>query len=405
MNYIQQYIELIDSYPFVIRVAMYFILFNIIVTILFMGITMLLRRKFRLNNERLDKLKPQHIDFLKDIFQQESNPSVEEIAERYQEKFGKQNHKNYPALIAALEQMVVVRPDLLDHPRYETVLSALRVEEYLGKSVRSTEVRKRLSTFHSLSILGLSAPDSSILPYAHSKNQMLKREARNTYVGISNHDPFKFFNKTDGDFNQWDEINLMSQIEQHHKDNLPNFSTWIKYSKNKSHLIFIVKAVAHFKQYSSVPSIIDLLDYEDEDVRLEAINALGQMQIHDAEPKLMQDYVNQTVVCQDAIIEAMSQIKSGKALHFMEEAFHATTNLESKKLIAEAIYRYSPEGQHFINGLYNHEDAFTRLVLDHIKNPLIPSKLKGDLYSKIDVKEPLEINLANNVELSTNQQY
>jgi len=382
MSYIQQYLELIPSFPFVIQVSLWFIFINAIAIIIFMGSAVLIRRNKRLTEELERELYPKNINFLTEVFNSDEDYTESEVLDRYTKevkkliKKEKLQKKIYPALITALEDMINKDAKILQNKNYMSVIRGLRIEEYLLKKLNFTNVRVRLRTFQTLSVLDLTAPDSTILPYTHSRNTSLRRESRSSYVAISNNDPFKFFDQADNSLNQWDSISLMQRLEMHHKNNLPNFNKWIKYSRNTSQLLFIIKAVSHFNQTSSASALIELLDSENHEVRREAITALGDMRIAEAEQPMMEMYRNQPQSCQDAIVASLLSINSGKALGFLESAYEEVNNLESKKLIAEAIYKYSDEGKAYIQELFHIEKGFNRLILEHIKNPLIPSRLK-----------------------------
>lgn len=383
MNYIQQYLELIPSFPFVIQIALWFIFINTFAIIIFMISAVFIRRNKRLTDELERELYPQNVKFLKEVFKSDENYAEYEVFNRYisevknVSKKGKLQKKIYPTLISSLEDIVKDDTSTLSNKNYMTVIRGLKIEEYLLSKLNFTNTRTRLRTFQTLSVLDLTAPDSTILPYTHSSNTFLRKESRSSYVAISNNDPFKFFDQADNSLNQWDSISLMQQLETHHKHNLPNFNKWIKYSKNTSQLLFVIKAAAHFNQTSSASALMELLDNENHEVRKEAINALGDMRIMEAERPMMEMYRNQPQSCQDAIVGALLSINSGKALGFLELAYEEVNNLESKKLIAEAIYKYSDEGKAYIQELSFTEKGFNKLILEHIKNPLIPSRLNA----------------------------
>lgn len=379
INYLEQYLELIPSFPFVIQVALYFIFINTLAIVIFVVSACIIRRNKRLADNLEQELYPKYIAFFNEILNSGETYTEEEVYTRYVDSFGKAgklNKKTYPPLIATLEEMVKKNPHILSDKNYPNLVKGLKIESHLLKKLDFSNTRIRLRTFQTLSILDLTAPDSSILPYTHSRNAFIRKESRNSYIAISNNDPFKFFDQADNSLNYWDNISLMQQLEMHHKNNLPNFSKWIKYSRNKSQLLFVIKAVAHFNQASSGSALIEMLHTEDHDVRKEAIIALGEMSITEAEEPMIEMYRDQPQNCQNAIIEAVLSINSGRALDFLKSAYKEVGNLDSKKLIAEALYKYNDEGKAHIQELYHIEKGFNKLILDHIKNPLIPSRLR-----------------------------
>lgn len=376
MSYLEQYFELIPSFPFVIQVALYFIFINAVLSISFALSIYLLRKQKHKAESIEEELYPKQRAFVAKILNNEASSYPDEISQQYQKEVGKLNKKTYPPLIAVMEDIIKEDPAVLSNKNYDFLIKGLRIEEYLFKKLSFSNTRTKLRTFQSLSILNLTAPDSSILPFTYSKNFSLKKESRNSYIGISNHDPFKFFDVSDNKLNYWDQINLMQQLEHHHKNNLPNFSRWIKYSGNKSQLTFIIKAVAHFKQTTAIPSLIHLLDAEDHEIRKEAILALGELRALEIEEELKTMYNDQPLICQNAIIEAVFMMKSGQSLDFLKATYQEVNNLETKKLIAEAIYTYNDEGKAYLQEMYETEKGFDKLILEHVKNPLIPLRFR-----------------------------
>ncbi|MGV3546049.1 MAG: HEAT repeat domain-containing protein [Pedobacter sp.] len=377
INAIQQYLELISSYPFVLQVALYFIFFNSITAITFVASIYLIRGRKDKEERIEEELYPLQRKFVLERLSEEEILISEAVLSDYTEQIGKLNNKTYAPLITAIEDLIKSDESVIANKNYRNIIRGLKIEEFLVKKLDFSNTRERLRTFQSLSIMDLTVPDSSILPHTYSKNPFLRKESRSSYLAISNHDPFKFFDQQDNNLNFWDQINLLEQLEAHHKHNLPNFSKWILYSKNSSQLSFIIKAVAYFNQTISVPSLVNLIDTEDHEIRKEAIVALGEMRIFDVEDKLKTIYYHQPVICQNAIIEAILSINSGDSLDFLKSIYSGANNLDTKKLIAEVIYKYNTEGKMYIESLYAKETGFNRLIIEHIKNPLIPSRLKS----------------------------
>jgi hypothetical protein len=398
MNYIQQYLELIPSFPFVIQVALWFIFVNAIAILVFMLVAVFIRRSKRLEDELVRELYPQNIKFLQEVFNSSISYSEAEVFNKYSAevenatKKDKLKKKAYPALISAVEDLITKDNDLTENKNYHPVILGLKIDEYLFKKLTFTSVRNRLRIFQTLSILGLTAPDSALLPFTHSRNLMLRRESRSSYVAISNNDPFKFFDQADNSLNQWDTISMMQQLENHHKDNLPSFSKWIKYSQNPSQLLFVIKAAAHFNQTSAAPALLENLEHDDRVVRKEVITALGDLRIAEAEQPMMEMYRDQPEDCQNAIVTAVLSIKSGSALSFLEKAYEQSTKLETKKVIAEAIYSYDAAGEDYVRNMLHTKMGFERLILEHVKNPLIPKQLRPNIKASAAASSNLNFN-------------
>ena len=315
--------------------------------------------------------------------------SAYEVNNVFIETFGRINNRSYMSIIPSLEDVIDNEKSLLKKPNYRSIIKGLKIDSFLERKLDFADTRTRLKAFHSLSRLEITISDSKMLLHTYSKNESLRKESRASYVGVSNNDPFKFFDLVNG-LNHWDQINLMQQLELHHKDNLPNFSKWIKYSNDPTQTVFFIRMVSHFKQLTSVGALIDVLEDHDHVIRVEAILAIGKMQLKEVEPQLIDMYYHQPLSCQNAIIEAIAYINSGEALGFLKNAYSEISDLDSKRLIAEVIYLYNEEGEEYFNLLFKKEEGFDLLTLEHVKNPLIPSALRNYVKARNKVKGGVE---------------
>jgi hypothetical protein len=375
-DYFEHFWISLSSFPIIIQIAIFFIFFSSIVTIVLMCSVFFVRDGKKKNQAIVRELRPKMFSFLRNILIAKDEYSDVEVYNLFVESFGPLNKKAYLSLIPTLEDVVKQEQQYVGCDNYQNIIKGLKIDSHLEKRLDFSSTRMRLRAFQSLSRLELTISDSKILPHTYAKNASLRKESRASYVGISNNDPFKFF-EIDSDMNEWDQISLMQQFVLHHKNNLPNFSKWIKYSKNQAQIKFFIKVAAHFNQTTAAGTLIELLDSPDHSIRKEAILALGQMHIEEVEARLVKMYFTQPLACQDAIIETLSYLNTGKSLGFLKMAYEMANNSDSKKLIAEVIYLYGKMGRKLFEDLLLTETDFNLLILKHVKNPLIPTALKN----------------------------
>lgn len=375
-DYFEHYWMALSSFPFVIQVAIFFIMFSCIATLTLMSFVFVVRRDKERREKIVLELRPKIFAFLRNIVTSKDVYTDTEVYSLFTENFGNLTKKIYISLIPTLEDVVKQEKHQLVEENYDNVIIGLKVDDYLEKRLDFSNTRVRLRAFQSLSRLGLTISDSKILPHTYARNSSLRKESRASYVGVSNNDPFKFFDQ-ENNLNQWDQISLLHQFVAHHKDNLPNFSKWIKYSKDNGQIVFFIKLVAHFKQTTSLNTVIEFLTHENHAVRKEAILTLGKMQVREVENRFVKMYFTQPFICQTAIIEAISFINSGKQIGFLKNAYEMANNHELKKLVAEVIYLYGKTGKTLFDELCKKEEGFNLLILKHVQNPLIPSVLRN----------------------------
>jgi len=384
-NYILKYIEYlwisINSFPVIIRISIYFIFFSCLL-IIFFFLGVFLTRKVKNKHENLIKeIQPKIIDFFNKILYSDKLYEKGSVLQLFNERFRDIKTKNKKTIISSLEKIIDDDNDILFSKNYKILISDLDIVEILEKNIDSSNNKVRFKSIQTFSKLNLTISDSKILPHTYSNKENLYKEARSSYVTISNNDPFKFFDE-EYELNEWDQINLLHQFRLHHKDKLPNFSKWIKYSKNKSQISFFIKMIRIFKQKSSIFSLLELLNNDDITIRAETIKAIGELEYQSSEAQLIKMYDNEPFLCQKEIIKALSHFKIKKGIPFLKEAyFNASTN-ELRKVIAEVIFLYGVEGKQLFKKLKKQESGFNLLILKHIENPLIPSELKNSLSKK-----------------------
>ncbi len=380
LSFIEHYKILLGSFPLVIQIAIVMIALNAIVTISLFAITFFMRRKKARASKMYEKFSPKIKALVSEVLESKELYSEQEIDNLYFKKIGKLTKSSYVAIIPVMEDMTHEKPSIMESKNYTALIRGLKIDEFLEKRISYSNTNKRMRAFQTLSRLNITVSDSKILPHTYSNDDRLRKESRTSYVGISKNDPFKFFDIGNANLNYWDQIALLKQFEAHHGDNLPNFSKWIKYSDDNSQIIFLVRAVTYFNQVESADVLVDLLKTDNHKVRKVAIIALGRMGVASAEEELKKIYHTQPADCQDAIIEAIAYIGSGKSLEFLKKAFFDANNPDAKRLVAEAIYIYGEEGKKCFEELSascTACDEFSHLIFEHVKNPLIPSSLKG----------------------------
>jgi len=390
MNTIINYIDYIfitaSAYPMIIQIAIFFIFFNTILGLFLFFYMIRVRRKKRKMDERIEKIQSKTEDLFLDILISEENISNYEIIEKFETEVEKFTPKSIETIALALENLVLKNRTLRLSKNFIPIIDSFDLLNHLEDSMNAYNTKKRLNVFQTLSNLELTVSDSKILPHTYSKDKSIKRGSRSSYLAVSKNDPFKFFETNrESDLNEWDQISLMQQFEIHHKENLPDFSQWIKYTKQKSQIIFFVRMTAHFKQTNSVDTIAELLNNDDHDIRREAILAMGTLNYSTIEPKLLKIFYSQPEICQRAIVQTITLFNTGLAFEFLKNAYESVSNTETKLLLAESLYLYKPLGLQYFRNKIQKEEGFNKLIMQHVENPLINSELK-DAMEKISSK-------------------
>lgn len=376
INYIDYLLITVGGYPLVIQVAVFFIVVNSILGIIIYANFAVVRRKKYFRELQIKKNQSQIKTFFLEILNNDHELTELEILEQFQDKVGQPTKRGFRSVVGALEDIITQDRSYRKAVNFNKIINSFKIIDDLESRLDFSDKMTRLRIFQALSHLELTISDSKILPHTYSKDFSMRQESRSSYMGVSKNDPFKFFESAaSSKLNDWDQIVLMQQFSLHHKNSLPDFSKWMKYSKEPTQIIFFSKMVAHFDQKNSAPTLEALLDHEDHNVRKEAVLALGRMKYAQVEPKLLEIYHYQPTICQDAIVETILYLQTGKAIDFLKHAYESVTNFKSKMLLAEVLLLYGNKGRNYFEQKLKEEEGFNKLILLHVQNPLIKSGL------------------------------
>ena len=210
-----------------IQVAIYFTFLSGIFVLFFLLAIFLTRKKKNTIEKRIKKYQPKMISFYNKILNSKENYSKEEVLQMFNKQFGDIKSEKNKIMIPSLEKVIHNKESVIYSANYKNLILGLGIVDILEKNIDSTSNEKKFKSIQTFSKLNLTISDSKILPHAYSNKKYLYKEARSSYVTISNNAPFKFFDE-EYELNKWDQINLLHQFKLHHKDKLPNFGKWIK---------------------------------------------------------------------------------------------------------------------------------------------------------------------------------
>ncbi|MDG1396887.1 MAG: HEAT repeat domain-containing protein [Polaribacter sp.] len=329
------------------------------------------RRHYRFQ-KILENSVPEIIKLFEDVLFTNKNFNEQEIFTKFENTV---NEVNRESLDIGVGILVDFKNEGRDSEKFPVIISALGIIEHLERKFDSRSNREKMNAFQEAFILDLNKFDSKILRYAYSKNKLIRSEARNSHLALSSNDPYRFFDEFDRNLSKWDEIELMQYLQlQKERGNLEGLGKWINYSKNDSLVIFLIKMVGFFKQKGINEILIEKLEDDNSLVRAEAIKTLGELNISETEQELIDRYYTEPENCQVAIVKSIRKFNTGKSLKFLEEIFNDSNNIDTKKIIADAILNYSYEGKIAFQNLKNTLKGFDLIILKHIETPLIKYK-------------------------------
>lgn len=366
------FIYKIKTFPLIIQITIVLTIVFIVATIALMVTIYTIRRRHNRMEKTLKNSVPEIVKLFDDILFTEKNYTEQEIFTKFEDIVDEVNRESLDIAVGVL---VDFKNDGRESEKYPLIISSLGIIEHLERKFDSRSNSEKIDAFQEAFVLDLNKFDSKILRYAYSKNKMIRSEARNSHLALSSNDPYRFFDEFDRNLSKWDEIELMQYLQlQKERGNLEGLGKWINYSKNDSLVVFLIKMVGFFKQKGIDEILIEKLEDDNELVRAEAILTMGELGINETEQDLIDRYYTEPEICQVAIVKTVKKFNSGKALKFLQQIFTDSNNIDTKKIIAEAILNYSYEGKIAFQNLKNTLKGFDLTILNHIETPLIKYK-------------------------------
>lgn len=331
VDFLYSFYAKLTSYPFIIQLCIVFILGCILLFSAFMSILSFVRYLYNKKIRTEGKYAP-IIDelLLKYLFDDEKEYSEADIYTEFTDKVGRLK-KNIIELI--IDRLIKCKNSFnfkVNEP-YLRLVNALGIEKYIEKGLDFSTGAEKMNRIRQLSNLSITASESKIIPFTYSGNSNLRKESRSSYVRLSKNDPFKYFDEPKESLNNWDQINILKNLMSIENTIIPNFSKWIAYSKNDSIVSFSIKMCAYFKQRESIPALVGMLKNENQELRSQAIKALGELLATEYEDTLVAMYPNEPDTCQIEIIRAIGKFNSGNSLGFLQQAYKDNLSTETKK--------------------------------------------------------------------------
>ena len=366
------FIYKIKTFPLIIQITIVLTIVFIIATLALMITIYTIRRRHNRLQKTLKNSVPEIVKLFDDILFTDKNYTEQEVFTKFEDIVDEVNRESLDIAVGVL---VDFKNDGRESEKYPLIISALGIVEHLERKFDSRSNSEKIDAFQEAFVLDLNKFDSKILRYAYSKNKMIRSEARNSHLALSSNDPYRFFDEFDRNLSKWDEIELMQYLQlQKERGNLEGLGKWINYSKNDSLVVFLIKMVGFFKQKGIDEILIEKLEDDNELVRAQAILTLGELNIDETEQELIDRYYTEPEICQVAIVKTIKKLNTGKSLNFLQNIFQDSNNIDTKKIIAEAILNYSYEGKIAFQNLKNTLTGFDQTILKHVETPLIKYK-------------------------------
>ena len=257
----------------------------------------------------------------------------------------------------------------LDH-----IIDYYNGKAYLEKELKKANLKNKIIAMQFVLELRVNIAESVISAFLYHKKSDLRKLARLTYIFISNHDPFRFFDEEfDKNFTELDKIKIHN-ILQRRKDKIqPNYAQWIERTKNINLKCFLVYEIGYYKQQENINYLKKLLtETAESKLKKEIILTLAKLNSSQMEEELVDNFNHGNIEVKQSVIENINIKHTTKTIGFLKESYYRAYNTELKINIGRAIFKSGLQGIKIFEEMENKaETEFEKLIFKHIRNPLI----------------------------------
>jgi len=240
--------------------------------------------------------------------------------------------------------------------------------KYAIQKTRSFYWHVKAMGFRELALMKINTENLLIAKYLDSKNLMLRLEAMLAVIQLNPEDPLIYFDNPKIQFTEWGQINALIALKK--IGSVPDFVNLMQ-SSNKSAVIFALKMAGIFKQFDTAELVTQRLNDRDEEIRREAIIALGKMELPDSNSNLIEIFPNESTTNKVEILRAMILSGDNQNAAFFEKALLHETDLSIRILSAKGLVKLGEEGLKMLDTINSQADTKLKLIIIHAKDKRI----------------------------------
>lgn len=144
-----------------------------------------------------------------------------------------------------------------------------------------------------------------------------------------------FLNVLETSLSEWDQIQLLEVLQLNNDTQIADIRPWLK-SSNDSVVIFTLKLAKVYNQFEAKEELIELLNHNSEDIRVNVISALSHLNIVEAKNIVKNNFNERSHEEQIAFLKMMENVYESSDKPFLLEHIHHK-NFEIKLLAMEIL--------------------------------------------------------------------
>jgi hypothetical protein len=217
----------------------------------------------------------------------------------------------------------------------------LQLDKYALANLKSAQWYVKAKAIQELTTMELKDELPKLYRYTNNKNELVRMEAQSAMVQFYGFEGLRFLNVVTYPISEWQQIKLLQQLS----DVAPmdaGIDTWLK-SQNSSVVVFALKLARSYHWFQWHDAILACLEHPKPDVRLHAIDCLREIYTDKTAAILVSSFSDEVPEIQLAIVKTLQSIGSEENIPFLVDLLDYDNN-EIRICAARAIVHLSKNG-------------------------------------------------------------
>ncbi len=150
----------------------------------------------------------------------------------------------------------------------------------------------------------------------------VQKEVQLYLVSLFHFEGLKFLSSLKSDLSEWDQIELLEELKYLENQEIPEITDWLT-SKNDSVVMFALKLAKMYNKYENVDTLMQLMNHENQKIRLQVISVLTHLQVIDAKHLLITNFNSYSEEEQVAIFKLLENIFEPSDEKFITENIYS----------------------------------------------------------------------------------
>jgi hypothetical protein len=217
----------------------------------------------------------------------------------------------------------------------------LQLDKYALANLKSPQWYVKAKAIQELTLMGLKDVLPKLYRYTNNRNELVRMEAQSATVQFYGFEGLRFLNVITYPISEWQQIKLLQQLSQAAPMDV-NIDSWLK-SGNSSVVVFALKLARSYHWFQWHDTILSCLEHPERDVRLQAIYCLCEIYTDKTAAILISRFWDEEPETQLAIVKTLQSIGSEDDVPFLVDILYYNNN-EIRICAARAIIHLSKNG-------------------------------------------------------------